>query len=241
MDPSIWKRDPGKVRAATPVQPDGSVIATRPVRIYVPERYVEKGLGEIGSDTFIVGIFAIVVDDKYYAVTKINALVRIKPTTTSTVKFDGNSYLEFYFEPGSVVLATTSLVKSDTLVYHIFNFHLSNGAIPWYLDYEDVAKLFHSADRHAGVRLLKNHSILEMFTAAVARDPTRRTAYYRHALDDGSEKPSHPLAWIALRNISLGATNTTAKLQGSYWADGMTSALATPSTKLERVEQLLRS
>jgi len=241
MDPSVWKRDASKVKAALVRQPDGSVLTTRPVKIYVPERYVEKGLGEIGSETFIVGIYAMVVDDKYYAVSKINAMMRIKPTTISTVKFDGTSYLEFYFEPGSVVIATTSLIKSDTLVYNIFNYFISNGAVPWFLSYEDVGTLFESADHHAGVSLTKSHSILEMFAAAIARDPDQRTRYIRHTLDDSDNKIVPEVAFIALRNISLGATNTTARLQGSYWADGLTSALANPSTKLERVEQLLRS
>ncbi|QVD49080.1 hypothetical protein LUCX_10 [Xanthomonas phage vB_XciM_LucasX] len=241
MDPSVWKRDASKVNAALVKQLDGSVLTTRPIKIYVPERYTEKGLAEIGSETFIVGIYAIVVDDKYYAVSKINATMRIKPTTISTVKFDGTSYLEFYFEPGSVVIATTSLIKSDTLVYHIFNYFISNGAVPWFLEYEDVATLFESAERHAGVRLTKSHSILEMFAAAITRDPQQRTKYYRHTLEDTNVKPDKPVTFIALRNISLGATNTTARLQGSYWSDGMTSALANPSTRTERIEQLLRS
>lgn len=241
MDPSAWKRDASKVKAALVRQPDGSVLTTRPVKIYVPERYVEKNLAEIGSETFIVGIYAMVVDDAYYAVSKINAMMRIKPTTISTVKFDGTSYLEFYFEPGSVVIATTSLIKSDILVYHIFNYFISNGSVPWFLEYEDVATLFDSADYHAGFGLARSHSILEMFAAAIARDPQQRTKYYRHAVGDGTDKPKAPVAYIALRNISLGATNTTARLQGSYWSDGLTSALANPSTKRERVEQLLRS
>jgi hypothetical protein len=240
MNPSNWTRDDKKVYAAL-VRRDESVLNTRSVKIYVPERYKEKGLAEIGSETFIVGIFALVVDDTYYAVSKINAMMRIKPTTISTVKFDGASYLEFYFEPGSVVLATTALVKSDTLIYHIFNYFISNGAIPWFLSYEDVGTLFESAERHAGVRLTKHHSILEMFAAAIARDDNNRTRYYRHTLDDSSEPPKTPAIFIALRNITLGATNTTARLGGSHWADGLTSALANPSTKREKLEQLLRS
>lgn len=241
MNPSLWKRDASRVKAALKRQADGSVLTTKPTRIYVPERYVEKGLAEIGSETFIVGIYAMVVDDEHYAVSKINAMVRIKPTTISTVKFDGSTYLEFFFEPGSVVIATTSLVRSDTLVYNIFNYFISNGAIPWFLGYEDVASLFESAEHHAGVRLTKSHSILEMFAAAIGRDPENRTRYYRQSLDRGSEKPNKPVAFIALRNISLGATNTTARLMGSRFGDGLTSALANPSRKLERVEQLLRS
>ncbi len=241
MDPSVLKRDASKVKAALVEQPDGSVLTTRPLKIYVPEKYMEKGLGEIGSETYIVGVFAMVVDDKYYGVSKINAMMRIKPTTISTVKFDGDSYLEFYFEPGSVVIATTDLLKTDTLVYHIFYYFISNGSVPWFMSYEDVATLFESADRHAGVSLSRSHTILEMFAAAIARNPNQRTEYFRHTLDDTAVKPTNAPAWIALRNISLGATNTTARLMGSYWADGLTSALTNPSSRLERIEQLLRS
>ena len=241
MDPSVLKRDASKVRPALVKQADGSVLTSKPLKIYVPERYTEKGLAEIGSETYIVGIFAMVVEDKHYAVSKINAMMRIKPTTISTVKFEGTSYLEFYFEPGSVVFATTSLIMSDTLVYNIFYNFISNGTVPWILSYEDVATLFASADRHAGVDLTRSHTILEMFAAAIARDPNQRTKYYRHTLDDTDKTPTEPVAYIALRNISLGATNTTARLGGSYWNDGLTSALANPSTRLEKVEQLLRS
>lgn len=240
MDPSALKRDASKVRPALVKQADGSVLAARPLKIYVPEKYMEKGLGEIGSETYIVGIFAMVVDDKYYAVSKINAMMRIKPTTISTVKFDGDSYLEFYFEAGSVVIATTSLLVTDTLVYHIFYNFISNGSVPWFMSYEDVATMFESADRHAGVGLTRSHTILEMFAAAIARNPNQRTEYFRHTLDDSNVKPINTPAWIALRNISLGATNTTARLGGSHWADGLTSALTNPSTRLERIEQLLR-
>lgn len=241
MDHSIWKRDASKVKPALVTQPDGSVLTTKSLKIYIPERYVEKGLAEIGSEIFIVGIYAMVVEDKYYAVSRINAMMRIKPTTIATVKMDGTSFLEFYFEPGSVVIATTSLIKADTLVYNIFNYFISNGAIPWFLGYEDVATLFESADHHAGVRLARSHTILEMFAAAITRDPEQRTTYIRHTLDDTSKKEDVPVAFVAMRNISLGPTNTTARLQGSYWADGLTSALANPATKRERMEQLLRS
>lgn len=240
MDPSTFKRDASKVYAAL-VKRDGVVINTKPVKIYVPVRYKEKGLAEIGSETFVMGIFAIVVDDQYYAVSKINAMMRIKATTIATVKFDGVSYLEFFFEEGSEVLAATALIKDDTLVYNIFNYFISNGAVPWFLNYDDMCTLFATADRHAGVSLTKYHTILEMFAAAIARSPQNRARYYRHSLDDTGDLPDHSAIFIALRNISLGATNTTARLNGSHWSDGLTSALANPSTKLEKLEQLLRS
>lgn len=243
MDTSRFVRDPSKVHAALKVQPDESVVTTRGVKIYVPERFVEKNLAVIGAEVLIVGIFAIAVEDNgklFYGVSTANAMMRIKPTTIATVKFDQDSYLEFSFDPGSVVIATTQLIKSDTLVYYIFDEFIAKGRIPWYIGYEDLAKLFDSADHHAGVNLGPNHSILEMFAAAIARSPQSRSKYYRHTVAAQSDATENPPTFIPLRSITYGATNTTAKLTGSYFSDGLTSALVNPSERTERIEELLR-
>lgn len=240
MDTSRFVRDPSKVHAALRVMDDKSVVTSRGVKIYVPERYVEKDMADIGSETYIVGIFAIVVDDKYYGVSTANAMMRIKPTTISTVKFDQDTYLEFAFEPGSIVIATTKLIRSDTLVYYIFDEFIAKGRIPWFLGYEDLAKLFDSADHHAGVPLAAHHSILEMFAAAIARVNTNRAKYYRHQVEKQTDSIEKPPAFIPLRSITYGATNTTAKLTGSYFSEGLNSALANPSERHEQIEDLLR-
>lgn len=240
MDWTRWKREPEQAHKALTVLKDGSIMTTRGCKIYVPERFVEKQLAVIGAETYIVGIFAIVVDDKYYGVSTTNAMMRVTPTTISTVKFDQDSYLELTFDPGSVVFATNLLIKSDTLVYYIFDEFIAKGRIPWYIGYEDLATLFESADRHAGVSLGANHSILEMFAAAVARNGQNRSKYYRHSIESQEDPVKRPPAFIPLRSITYGATNTTSKLMGSYWNDGLTSALVNPSEKQERIEELLR-
>jgi hypothetical protein len=234
MDWKAFKRNPAKVRSAVQVQPDKSVVALRGVRIYVPERYLEKELADISSETYIVGIYAMVTDDGFYAVSRINAMMRICPTAINTVKFDQDSYLEFLFEPGSVVLATTDLVASETLVYQIFDEFVAKGKLPWFLDYDDRARLFESADKHAGVNLGKSHAILAMITAATTRQQDDRARYYRHNLAN-----SIPVT-IPLRSITYGTTNTTSKLVGAQWGDAVDSALVTPAEKVEKVEELLR-
>lgn len=240
MDPKIWTRDASKVHAALVKQPDGSVLTKRPIKVYLPEDYTDRKMAEIGSDTLTLGVFAMVVDDTYYAVMKVNAKMRLKPTTIATVKFGDRSYLELTFAPGSCVIASSDLIKSDTLVYQIFNYFISNGKVPWFLDYEDLAALFDSAEHHAGVRLNKSHVILEMIAATISRSQNSRITYYRHTLDPQGNSDLKPV-YISLRNISLGPSNTPARLLGSYWADGLTSSLVNQSKKLERVEQLLRS
>ena len=240
MDWTRWKREPSKVLAALAEQPDGSVVTSRGCKIYIPGRFVEKQLASIAAETYIVGIYAIVVDDKYYGVSTANAMMRITPSTISTVKFNDDSYLEFSFEPGSVVIADTMLIKADTLVYKIFDEIIAKGHVPWYIGYEDLATLFDSADYHAGVRLGNSHAVLEMFAAAIARDPEQRAKYYRHSIQAQDDPVVRPPIVIPLRSVTYGATNTTAKLLGSYWADGLTSALVNPAEKTERIEALLR-
>lgn len=240
MDPSRWKREPSKVHAALRELPDGSIMTTREARIYIPERFIEKQLASIGAETYITGIYALVVEDAYYGVSTINAKMRIQPTTISTVRFGEDSYLEFYFAPGSIVIADTNLIRIDGLVYLIFDEIVAKGHPPWYLEYEDLAKLFETADNHAGVKLGGSHAILEMIAAACARDPKDRSRYYRHSVQTYEEAKANPPAVIPLRSVTYGATNTTAKLLGSYFADGLDSALVNPTTKKERIEDLLR-
>lgn len=240
MDGSRWKRDPSKVHQSLTESKDGSVVTSRKCCIYIPKRFVEKQLAVIAAEIYIVGIFAIVVDDAYYGVSTANAMMRIQPTTISTVKFDEESYLEFAFEPGSVVIANTQLIKTDTLVYKIFDEIIAKGRVPWYIGYEDLAKLFSSAGHFAGVDLTGSHAILEMFAAAIARDATDRSKYYRHTVSKQDDAIKRPPVIIPLRSVTYGATNTTAKLLGSYWSDGLTSALVNPSEKVEHIEELLR-
>ena len=240
MDWSRWTRSPEKVRAALKEQPDNSVVTSKPLKIYVPKRFMEKQLAQVAAEIYIVGIFAMVVDDTYYGVSTVNAMMRIKPTSIATGKFVHESYLEFQFDPGSVVIANTLLIKNDVLVYKIFDEIVAKGHTPWYVGYEDLAKLFASAEKHAGVKLKNSHAILEMFAAAVARDSVERSNYFRHVVKDQFDYVNKPPTIIPLRSVSYGTTNTTAKLLGSYWDDGLTSALVNPSTKTERIEELLR-
>ena len=240
MDWSAWKRAPEKVRGTLTKLSDNSVVTSTGCKIYIPKRFAEKQLASIATETYIVGIFAMVVGDKFYSVSTINAMMRINPSSIRTTKFEDEGYLEFTFEPGSVVFADTQLIRTDTLVYKIFDMIISKGHVPWFMDYEDLAKLHASSGRFAGVNLGGSHAILAMFAAAIARDPVDRSKYYRHTVQSQQDAIDRPPAIIPLRSISHGATNTTSKLLGSNFDQGLTSALLNPSGTTERIEELLR-
>lgn len=240
MDPKKLRRDPKRVQSALSITAGGQVVTSKPCRIYIPARYAEKQLANIGSEIHILGIYAIVMEGQYYAVSLANAMKRIEPATINTISIDDNEYYEFIFEAGDTVIADVNLVVNDTLPYHINDEIIAKGRIPWFLTYEDLGSLFDSAEKYAGVRLGANDAVLEMIASSIARSEKDPRVYYRQVVKSKEDVEKNPPLFIAFRNISYGATNTTAKLMGSYFEASMTSALVNPSEKVEDIEELLR-
>lgn len=240
MDYRKLKRVPEKIQAALKEMPDGTVVAVKGCKIVIPSRFGERQLASLGAQNVIAGIHAIIVDDQFYGVSLVNAMMRIEPTTVSAVKFEDEEFTEFYFEPGSVVISNVNLVKSDTFTYYVYNEIVATGHTPWFMSYEDIGRLFETAPKHAGVRVGANHAVWEMIAAAISRDRNDKTKFYRHTVKSEKDLETNPPAFIPLRSVTYGATNTTAKFIGAYWDDALTSALVNPADAVEPIEALLR-
>lgn len=240
VDPKKLERNPAKVKAILSETKGGSIVTSKPCKLYIPTRFQEKQLAFVGSEILVLGIYALVVEDKYYAVSLTNAMMRIEPATINTVLVDDNEYYEFVFEAGDTVIANRNLVQTNTLPYHINDEIIAKGRIPWYLNYEDLGSLFDSASRYAGVSLGANDAVLEMIASAIARSPEDPRVFYRQYIKDKKQINEDAPTFIAFRNISYGATNTTAKLMGSYFETSLTSALVNPAEKVEDIEEILR-
>ena len=126
-------------------------------------------MAEIGVENNIVGIYAIVVDNQFYGVSLINSMLKINPSSTLKVKIYGVEYFEFTFNPGSTVIKTNVLIKVDTLVYRIYDEIISKGRVPWYLDYNDLGKIFDTAKSHAGANIGQNNEVTEMIVSMISR------------------------------------------------------------------------
>lgn len=241
MNPKDLVRDASRVHACLQQLPDSRLVALKEVKIYVPVRFAERGLAEVGVDTYICGLYAIVAEDKYYGVSTINAMIRIEPTSTMKVKIKGDDYFEFTFAKGSTVFTSINLVKNDIIVYKIYDEVISKGRVPWYLDYEALGHIFDTAGKHAGANIGENSEVTELIISIIARDPEDKTKYYRTTVQKPEDLVSKKPAFIALRSVTYAATNTTMKLAGSYWSVGAVSALVSPSTRPERIETILRT
>ncbi len=241
MDPKQLIRDAVKVKAYLKELPDGRLVAAKPLKIYLPTRFAERNLASIGLETHIVGIAAVVVEDRYYGVLLVNATMRIEPTSTLKVLVGDDEYFEFYFEAGSTVVSSVQLVKVDTLVFRIYDEIIAKGHCPWYLGYTELGKLFDTAKTYAGANIGQNHEVTELIVSMIARDAGDRHKYYRQTVKNAEDLKKNPPVIIPLRSVQYSATNTVNKLAGSFWNDSLVSTLVSPATRTEKLERLLRS
>lgn len=241
MEVNALIRDSERVKACLQELPDGSLVTTKGCKIIIPTRFEERGLAEVGMNTYIVGIYAIIVEDKYYAVSLVNTMIAITPTSTLKIKIKGVEHYEFTFDPGQIVMPRTNLVKNDILVYKIYDEIVSKGKVPWYLGYEELGHIFDTALSHGGANIGTSPEVTELIISIIARNSKDRTQYYRSAINSLEELKTNPPVYISLKSVPYAATNTTNKLAGSYWNEGVVSSLVSPSDRVERIESLLRS
>lgn len=219
---------------------NGSLVTSQPCKIYVPESYMTSELGGIEDMVHVVAIFAIVIEDKYYAVSKACALFHTKPSHMSVVTIDNEKYMEFAYNANDKIFENINLVRTGTLVYRIYNEFIAKGKIPWYFTYSDLSFLFDTALLHGNADLRANSSLLELLATTMARQKQDKSKFFRHSTELKNQH-SHSRPWfIPLRFAALQATNTTAKLLGSYFSDSLSSALVNKSENVESIETLLR-
>ena len=219
---------------------DGKLIAKKACKIYVPEHYVSSALGSIDEEIHIVGIYGITVDDTYFGVSRACALMQIDPSSSNVVDINGSKYMEFTFAVNDVVIKNLNLIRTGTLVYRIYNEIIAKGKIPWYFNYSDLCFLFDTAKIHGNADLHADSALLELIASSMARQREDKAKFIRHdpKLEDTAYLPLP--VYIPLQSVAFNATTTTSKILGSYFNEGLTSSLVTPTTEISSVEDLLR-
>lgn len=208
-------------------------------KIYIPKRFLEKKLGSIGSKTEVVGVFGIVVGDSY-AMNNVPAMMTLEPDTTVSVTIVDEEYMEFGFEPNSVICPNINLVQRNSVLYNLWDELISKARVPWYINYRNLSRIYENAKKYGGDGLGANIQVMEMIIAVIARNPEKLNEQFRLAVENMLDLETKEPTLIKMTNVSLGATNTTAKLIGGYFDEGINSALLEPSKKKEPIEELLR-
>lgn len=238
---SKLKRDANFVLSNLVEDKTGQVLTKVPCKIQVPVRFSEIGLGEIGINTYTYGLFPIILETGEYAVCNVNAIVQLNPYKLSITTIGEVDYHEFFFDAGDVVIKTTDLVRREAMLYNVFDEFIFKGKVPWYVDYEDLGKLFDTAKYHAGSNVAQNLEVIEFIASMVSRSVEDRTKYIRSVGSDYKDFTLDKIDYVALKSVFYSVNSTVNKLAGSYFSDGVTSALVVPSTQVEKIESILRA
>lgn len=238
MNVNTLKRDALRVNETLKVLPDGSTITTTGCSILVPEKYIDKQLAFIGNEVSILGIYAIVTPDGFYAVSSAMCMLRVDPSSNNKLTIGDDNYLELVFPKNSTVILSSDVVKRDVIAYQVYDFFIDAGNIPWFMTYDDLLKLFYGSDQYAGISFGANHAIIPLIISNIARDPNDKTKYYRQSI---ALNPKLDPAFIPFKSVIYGPKTTTAKLMGAYFDSALVSALTNPNERIEKVETLLRT
>jgi len=236
MDVDGLVRDPAYIHSAL-VENGDLLLAKKDLVIHIPKHWTEGALGSMESKVNALANYGIIVDGKY-ACSIACCIMTFTPETVNTITVDELPYLEMVFSAGTPIL-TIPVIKTAPLLYEINNEFDNKGKKPWYMNESDLARLFDTAEYHAGAGIGADRAITEMMVASRMRMPEDRAKYYKEAYTTEKQYAENLPEIIAGRSVGYGATNTSARLLGSYMSEGMTSALVNPTEKLEKVEALL--
>lgn len=236
-----YKRDITQVLSLLKENQAGQLIAKAPMKIMCPVRYSEIGLGQVGIDNYVYGLFAIMLENGLYAVMNVTALIAIDPYKFSITTIDEVDYHEFYFDTGDVVIKTLDVVKDESIIFKVFNEFVFQGKVPWYVSYRDVGLLLSTAKKYAGSNVSQNPEVLEFIASMIARSIEDRTIPIREVAKSAADFADSNIDYVALKSVFYTVKSTVNKLTGSYFKDGVTSALVNPTTSVDKLERILRT
>ena len=240
MQPTQLVRDKNFILSILDKTKENNTRVKKAAKIYIPAAYVERGLTSIGSETYVLGIFPIVCEDKFSTLI-CNSMVKIEPAQTNNVVINDEDFIEFEFPAGSVMIVNNNLVRINTLTYKIFEYFHSAARVPWFVTYNQMARLYSSAKDYADANIGANHETDELLASVIARNPNNRRQYFRQFTEHDDDSTEHQPVYISMRNVAYSATNTMSKLGGTYFTEGTVSALVSPTTRVEPIERILRA
>lgn len=236
-----YRRNAESVLAQIHVNQAGQAIVKQPMTIMAPVRFTEIGLGQVGIDNYLYGLFAVILETGEYSVMNVNALISIDPFKTLTTTIDEVEYHVFYFKEGDVLYKTIDLVQREAILFRVFDEFIFKGKVPWYVDSDDMGSLFATAAKHAGSRVANNPEVMEFIASLVTRSKKDRMKYLREVAETLKDFSAENTEFVPLKSIFYSVKSTVNKLTGSYFNDGVVSALVTPTTKTDKIESILRA
>lgn len=240
LNVSGLKRDPDAIKKAFK-KIGSSMVVTKDMRVIFPERYTNIDLAIIGSTVRLTSIYAILDDEGNYAVSNIPIFIELTPSNITDIEINGKVNKVLHFEEGTTFTENVNMVIDNTFLYDLFNEFYINGNIPWFISYNDAITIFEKTKKYAKSGLGDNPITMEILASILARNPKNKSEFYREILKNENDLNKVIPQYIGLMNIYFTFDNTVSKLVGSYYGQGISSAIISRETSTTTIEEILRA
>lgn len=227
----MLKRDKEYVQKTILKKEDG-YYTTKKTIIEFPKWYEDKGLYEISDNTFLFGIFAIIVDDKY-SVSRIPTVINTTPLMVKEVEREDGVYIQLLYGPGDKFINSTSVLMQPYLSYEYFHGYYMMANMPWYITDEDLVRTMDNTTRYAGNNLGNSEIANEVLAAFVSRTPEDKRIFYR-------THPNGKPYYVGLMDVRFSTLSTLNKLAGNYPEESLVSALVNKEKRPTTLENHAR-
>ena len=225
------KRDKDFIKSKIYVK-DGKVYTKEKTIIEFPKWYENKELLDIQDVTYLYGVFAIIIDDKY-SVSLIPTLVNTTPIIIREVERENGTYIQFVYGKDDVLIDNTNVVKKDLLSYNLFENFFIYAKSPWFMAYEDLIRVMDNLFKYSNSNLGDNFVASELVTSFIARTKKDKCVFLR-------QDPNAEAEYVDLTNVYYSALSTLNKVAGNYFTEGLTSALVQKEVTPTKLENLVR-
>ena len=225
------KRDKDFIQSQIYIK-DGKIYTKEKTIIEFPKWYENKELLDIQDVTYLYGVFAIIIGDKY-SVSVIPTLINTTPIIIREVERENGTYIQFVYGKDDVLIDNTTIAKKDLLSYNIFENLFIYAKTPWFIEYEDLIKILDNIYPYSNSNLGNNFVATELVTSFIARTKKDKSVFLR-------PDPNAQADYVDLTNVYFSALSTLNKVAGNYFTEGLTSALVQKEVTPTRLENLVR-
>lgn len=225
------KRDKDFIQSQIYIK-DGKIYTKEKTIIEFPKWYENKELLDIQDVTYLYGVFAIIIGDKY-SVSVIPTLINTSPIIIREVERENGTYIQFVYGKDDVLIDNTNVVKKDLLSYNLFENFFIYAKCPWFIEYEDLIKILDNLYPYSNSNLGNNFVASELVTSFIARTKKDKTVFLR-------QDPNAHAEYVDLTNVYFSALSTLNKVAGNYFTEGLTSALVQKEKEPTNLENLVR-
>lgn len=214
-----------------------TLVVLKDTSLQVPAVFLDKELIVLGDRKYVPGTFALIQGDSY-AVLSAMASYEINPRKTTKVVVDGQSYYEFTFLKGDVMIKDLNTIQNGDMVYEIFNVYKFQGKMPWYYGPGDITNLLSSSGKYADLDVDSTPEVMEILEAFMSRLDTDTNKMVK-SLQSWSEMRKR-VRYVPLKNVAY-LSNTMAMITGNYQSKGLLNTLTKTPNEVGTLEAIARS